>query len=330
MYTRGLDGEKLLKPPIKLIGAKTKVRDRLYPLFPEHEHYVEPFGGTFGVLIGKPKSKTEWINDGNPYVPAFYRTILSDPEKFWELLQIELDCLYARPDGHLAEFTRWKRQLTKTSDQIQKSVLFYLITKHALNGILRFNKSGECNSTFCKTVKGRGILTPEWLEAVRMRLAKVTLTNDDVFAMGMGGREPIWDTAFIFLDPPYRYKTIENGKGCVTIYNGSIFTDTQHKQLFDIVDGANFKWLLTINDDPWIRELYKDYHIVPHSIFYSCSQTSAGRSERPELLIANYDIESKFEEVKKKLESKSRTTRRVANKPRRNTSSRSLSEEKET
>lgn len=317
MYTRGLDGEYLLKPPLKLIGAKTKVRGRLYPLFPEHTRYFEPFGGTAGVLIGKPKVERETLSDINPYVIAFYKVLRHDegPRLFWEYLQIEVEHLNKVSDPAL-EFLKWKRLMVRTNDDVYRAVLFYLVTKHALNGILRFNKSGECNSTFCKTIKGRGILTKEWLDAVATRIHGAEFLEFDFdyvfrhWIRGIMNDSPSnAPSSFVFVDPPYRYKSIENGRGCVTVYNSEIFTDDKHQLLASWLIGAKFKWLLTINDDDWIRELYKDFEIVPHSIFYSCSQTSAGRSERPELLIANYPIREKFDDITARI--------RMGNSPRK-------------
>jgi DNA adenine methylase len=110
--------------------------------------------------------------------------------------------------------------------------------------------------------------------------------------------------SFIFLDPPYRYTgKIKNDKGCVTVYNGEIFTDEQHLKLNKYLRGIKqAKWLMTINDDEWIRELYDGYEIVSNSVFYSCSNTKAGRGHRKELLIANYPITEKANQLKYLLE----------------------------
>ena len=48
---------RLLKYP----GGKTRVLDILYNCFPNHNTYIEPFGGSYVVLLNKKMVKIELI-----------------------------------------------------------------------------------------------------------------------------------------------------------------------------------------------------------------------------------------------------------------------------
>ena len=56
-----------VKTPVSWMGNKTPILRILYALFPlEYERYIEPFGGSGAVLLGKEKPyKFEVYNDYN-------------------------------------------------------------------------------------------------------------------------------------------------------------------------------------------------------------------------------------------------------------------------
>ena len=40
-------------PPMPYYGGKQSIARKIVELLPEHEHYVEPFGGSLAVLLAK-------------------------------------------------------------------------------------------------------------------------------------------------------------------------------------------------------------------------------------------------------------------------------------
>ena len=59
-----------LKPPFTYFGGKLTLAERIAALLPPHQHYVEPFAGSLAVLLAKPPSPMETVNDldGRPDV----------------------------------------------------------------------------------------------------------------------------------------------------------------------------------------------------------------------------------------------------------------------
>jgi DNA adenine methylase len=62
-------------PPIPYYGAKATMAPRIAALFPEHRHYVEPFAGSLAVLLAKPASPRETVNDADGELVTFWRVL---------------------------------------------------------------------------------------------------------------------------------------------------------------------------------------------------------------------------------------------------------------
>jgi len=278
MYTRDrFSGEHIVRPGLKLIGGKSKTRDIFYQLRPLNARsYIEPFLGSGAVWVGLPRYEFEVVSDVNEAAINFFQMMCAYPEILWK--EISLLVEFVRMGGGDA----WKYvRDNEPPDSVPRAAWFYVVTKYAMNGIFRRNKAGRCNSSWCKTVEGRGIYTREWFDIVVKRIQDALILNLDY-------RECLKtypdEDSWVFLDPPYRK--------CLTTYNGISFSDQDHEELEAMLYRASYRWLLTINDDEWVRGLYRGYNMIPHEIFYSCSQTPAGRSARPELIILNYDAET--------------------------------------
>lgn len=64
-----------MKPPVIYYGAKTRVADQIVRMFPDHAHYIEPYCGSLAVLLAKPPSKMETVNDLDGDLVHFWRML---------------------------------------------------------------------------------------------------------------------------------------------------------------------------------------------------------------------------------------------------------------
>jgi len=64
-----------VKPAVHWAGAKSRLLKHLLPLIPEHACYAEPFSGGLAVLLAKPRSAVEVINDVDGDLVRFYRCV---------------------------------------------------------------------------------------------------------------------------------------------------------------------------------------------------------------------------------------------------------------
>jgi DNA adenine methylase len=67
-------------PPFAYYGGKTTLAGRIADLLPEHRHYVEPFAGSLAVLLAKPPSPMETVNDLDGNLMTFWRVLREQPD----------------------------------------------------------------------------------------------------------------------------------------------------------------------------------------------------------------------------------------------------------
>lgn len=68
-----------MKPPFPYFGGKINTADRIVELFPAHSHYVEPYCGSLSVLLAKPPSDHETVNDLDGDLVTFWRVLRERP-----------------------------------------------------------------------------------------------------------------------------------------------------------------------------------------------------------------------------------------------------------
>jgi DNA adenine methylase len=69
-----------MKPPMPYAGGKQRLAGRIVALMPDHLHYVEPFAGALGVLLVKPPSRIETVNDLDGEIVTFWWVQRDDPQ----------------------------------------------------------------------------------------------------------------------------------------------------------------------------------------------------------------------------------------------------------
>lgn len=67
-------------PPFAYFGGKIRAADKIVPLLPPHGHYVEPFAGSMAVLLAKPRSQMETVNDLDRNLMTFWRVLREQPD----------------------------------------------------------------------------------------------------------------------------------------------------------------------------------------------------------------------------------------------------------
>lgn len=288
---KGTAPDGFMKSGLKLIGAKTnqsKVSGRslIYEMLPtDVDAYFEPFLGSGACLVGKEKQPYEYVSDLNPYVINFFNQMKQDPDALWELIEGMTEYILREHDRTQPyyKYFHFLRDSQEPPDGPYGAVWFYLISKLANNGIFRFNKSGKCNSSWCKQYKGRGFFTRDWYDRVYERIKHVQFRHCR-YQDTLDWSEDFGDRGVALLDPPY-YEV-------QTTYNGTAFTARDHYRLCARLQTLKCKWLLTINDHPTVRHIYNlpGIHMREVMINYSCSNTNEGRGKKPELFITNYPV----------------------------------------
>jgi DNA adenine methylase len=67
-------------PPFAYFGGKTRLARQIVDLLPPHEHYVEPYAGSLAVLLAKPRSRMETVNDIDRDLVTFWKVLRDQPD----------------------------------------------------------------------------------------------------------------------------------------------------------------------------------------------------------------------------------------------------------
>lgn len=251
----------MLKPPICRVRGKSKLRKSIINLIPEHDFYIELFFGAGWIYFGKENSKIEVINDIDKELINLFRTIKYHAPEVERLLEYE----FSGRDI----FDEYKNCTLEHMTEIHRAIRFlYLITQS-------FAGKGNNYGYGTTTKSGQQIFYKETLLELR-NILKNTYVENLSF-------EKIIDKydrnhSFFFCDPPY----IE------TCGYGVIFGEEEHRLLANKLKEINGKFLLTINDHPLARELYKEFNIKEVEVNYSLSRETKARGKYKELIITNY------------------------------------------
>lgn len=220
---------------IAWIGGKRLLRKAIIERFQEEgfDRYIEVFGGAGWVLFGKEVGKElEVFNDADSNLINLYRCIKYHCEE----LQKELNWLAISRE----QFFDNKSQLNARGlTDIQRAARYFHIIKVSF---------GADRKTF-GTNKKNLTNSIEYLAEVQERLKNVVIENRDFESLIR-----VYDRlgALFYLDPPYH--------GTEKYYEGG-FSHDDHIRLKTVLDGIKGKFILSYNDDEFIRDLYKDYHI---------------------------------------------------------------------
>lgn len=142
--------------------------------------------------------------------------------------------------------------------------------------LLRYSYASSCESYLSKPFDIRKLFG--LIKELQNRLANVVVENQDFEKLIRHYDRP---DSFFYLDPPY-YATED-------MYDVS-FNWSDHVRLCETLKSIQGKFLLSYNDCPEIRSLYKDFSIFDFTRIHTMVQRYEKGREFRELLIGNYDL----------------------------------------
>lgn len=213
-----------MQAPFQYTGSKWRMKNFVLSHFPEHKTYAEAFCGSAVVLMNKPKSDVEAINDLHSGIVSFFR-VLQDPEKSKILENRIANTLYSYDEFCLA------LKILSNDESSQEDTAWALYTSQ--------------NQGFGGKAKTRG----NWGVALRDDRTPLAWTNrkthigewrDRMSRVFVDNRDAIdfikkWDSedTLHYLDPPYPMGVRKEKK----IYNHDT-SDDLHERVVDAVKNA--------------------------------------------------------------------------------------------
>jgi DNA adenine methylase len=248
--------------PMSYIGGKRRIAKRIVEMFPPHVTYCEVFLGGGQVFFQKEPSKVEVLNDIDGEVVNFFRCA---QQHYQELCRYLTFVLVSRQ-----WFEIFKNQNPSSLTDIQRAARFFYLQKNCYAGLVHDRHYS------CKVI-GKPGFNPGRLaqifEKVHQRLARVQIES-----LPFQELIPRFDrtTTLFFCDPPYWRRKLYNHN----------FTDHDYQTLADQLQSIKGKFVLTVDDVPQLRELFKQSNITEIEIPYT-AQREAGKRYR-ELIITNF------------------------------------------
>ena len=251
------------------VGGKKALREEIVKRFPlYYERYIEVFGGGGWVLFHKPPGRDfEVYNDFNSLLTNLYRCVRDKPDLLMNALEYVLN---SRED-----FDRVRLALRrKRTTDIQRAAWFYQIIRYSYASALTSygSQPHDIRADF------------PLIEQAHRRLKDVVVENKDFEKLIRQYDRPV---SLFYCDPPYHategyYQNIgEDG-----------FTEKDHIRLRDALLSMEGKFLLSYNDDAFVRELYDAPGIQIEAVtrLNNIKQRYDPNCQFAEVFIANYDM----------------------------------------
>ena len=266
------------RAPLRWAGGKQRHAKVLVPYLlaaqASRARYFEPFLGGGSVFFGlHPKRSV--LSDLNSDLILFYETLRDYP--------VRLRRMAARLDtaGTAAAYNAARDEFNSGARGIRRAALFLFLNRTGFNGIWRVNRAGVYTVPF--GFRRLSLLPePEWL-AWSYSLKNARLIAGDyrqALRLARAG-------AIVYLDPPY---LDTSGRELFSRYTFAGFSVDDHIALRDEVhklSNRNVNVLLTIRDDPTVRELYQDYKIDSTAVSTPVGATG-GHRWASDLIIRNF------------------------------------------
>lgn len=295
----------LIKTPVSRVGNKTALLPIIYSLFPnDYTRFVDVFGGSGSVLLGSPypcgfevyndfdhnlanlfhcmKERTMAVirelgfcnlnaRDDFNAIRRFFQNERFD-DKYFQSEQELTEIMLKPPDA--AELNEIRSNLTADYD-VRRAAMFLKLLRYSYSSGGKSFAAQPFDITSLFGLIGQ----------LQDRLVNVIIENQD-FAKLI----PHYDRTetLFYLDPPYYMK--DKMYACD-------FDDSDHVRLRDLLLTVKGKCLISYNDCPEIRELFKGFCIFDFSRTHSMVQRYEAGKQYPELLIGNYDL---FERARNK------------------------------
>jgi len=243
-------------------GGKWPIRHIVVSCFPEHETYVDVFGGSAAILISKDPSKGEVFNDKNEELVNFFRVVKHRPA---ELAERARHWLHSRK-------LWYELRAAASMDEVERAFRFWALLADSFGG--RGETFGTTRSGVRSVTKAR-----EYLDAVANRLKNV-----HVECLDFQKCIKMYDApqTFFYLDPPYRGTAGGNT-------NYDLLSDEEWKTLRDMLGSLQGKFLLSSNADSFVVRLFKGFSLHKLDVRVTLPRNKEGQTRR-ELLIADFEI----------------------------------------
>lgn len=255
-----------MSSPIPWMGGKRRLAKLILRKMPEHTCYVEPFAGGAAVLfMREAPAAVEVLNDTNQELVNFFRVVKHHLVEF---------CNQFRWAVVSRQMFEWAKETPpQTLTDIQRAARFYYLQKLCYGARNASRTFGTSTTTRPKLNLAR---LEEDISAAHARLVHVVIESLDWARCIEKYDRP--DT-FFFLDPPY-WKLAH--------YGGPRFKLDQYARLAEAMAQMQGKAILTINDHPDMRRVFKPFKYDRAELRYTVGGVGRSNAKAVELIYRSW------------------------------------------
>ena len=245
--------------PLRYPGGKTRACKNLNNILIEHfdlskyNTLISPFfgGGSFEMFLQHKYNFNIIANDKFKPLYNFWITCKNDKDNLCKELYTKIDNITK------TDFLQYRNSIMNESNILHSSISYFIINRCSFNGsTLSGGFSLEASKKrFTKSSIDR-------INALDLSLFNMSNIDFEKFINENSG-----DDNLMFLDPPYYLK-----KSNLYGNNGDMHENFNHIQLFNCIS-VKKNWIMTYNNCPFIKNLYKDFKIIETSWTYSMNKS---------------------------------------------------------
>jgi DNA adenine methylase len=234
-----------VKPPFTYFGGKTAIADQIVSLQPPHEHYIEPFAGSLAVLLAKPPSRMETVNDLDGGLVNFWRQLRDRPD---DLIRVCALTPHSRAE-YLASYDM------AGADDLERARRFWVRLTQGRGAQMR-----RTGWRYYQKAHG-GSSMPDYLDGYVSRMTRVTTRLHAVSLECKPALDLVRDygrhsNCLIYADPPYlgSVRTLNKGRCRGPDYSHELRSDDEHRELIEALLSCESAVVLS----GYASELYDD------------------------------------------------------------------------
>lgn len=261
----------MITSPLRYPGGKAKLFPFMSSVLRSNEllgcDYCEPYAGGAGLAIrllvsGMVRSIS--INDVDPSIFAFWKSVLLETDRFCSLI-----------NSTPLDIQEWYRQRSiwsaaDTSNSLALGFAAYYLNRTNRSGIIEgagpiggYAQSGHWKID-ARLVRDRQINNIKMLSAYARQ---ISVTNYD--AIEFLHQKFRLENSLIYADPPY---FVKGSKLYKNFYNKS-----DHEYVRDVLASYDDKrWIVSYDDVEDVREIYSNYHPTFYKLNYSAGSKGVG------------------------------------------------------
>jgi len=238
---------------------------------PAHLGYIEPFAGSLSVLLAKPASKIEVVNDLDENLMTFWRVLRDDAD---ELMRV------AALTPHSREELERAAALDGATDLERARQVWVLLTQG------RSRTMKRTGWRFFADPLGTSASFQTYMDAYRSRLGP---TFDRIRAVSLECRPALdviaqygaFPENLLYVDPPYLASTRRAGR-----YSHEMGDDQDHEDLAAALHACSSIVMLSGYPSALYDSLYGDWHKVE----LSATSGNALEASRTEVIWSNREL----------------------------------------